>query len=238
MAGLCELSNRDLYVGTEWDDGDDDETEEEYQRRIPHDVLHTAQGYPIGALGRFSSFSAIADLGGPSPEEATRVAFLARPPAMGLSAGAIARLRDCFDRGDAVCTRDTNRVFRLLRARLLRQCVPCDGAATITALADALDAERAAGVAAPMPTWFTFASGSGPRRLGLRECCTPGCFRVEGAALRMKRCAGCEVPSYCSKAGLQVDSVKTRALDSAYGSLLCYAECPPRVGAKERESVP
>jgi len=194
MAGECELHNRHLY-----DDSEEEEEEEEYHRRIPHDVLHTVQGYPVGA--RFASFSAFADAGGPAPEEATRVAFLARPPAMGLSIADVARLRDFDSCEDVGLPRDTKRLFRELRARLLRQCVPCDGAATITALADALDVERAAGVASPMPTWFTFASGSGPRRLGLRECCAVGCFRVEGEALRMKRCAGCEVPSYCSKVG-------------------------------------
>jgi hypothetical protein len=53
-----------------------------------------------------------------------------------------------------------------------------------------------------MPTWYKFSNVEmGARRLGLRECCATGCFRVEGEELHMKKCAGCNVPSYCSKVG-------------------------------------
>ena len=154
MEDECEMHARELYRGTEWADSDDDDDDksEDYQRGIPGDILYII--FPHGDVDA-------AGWGGPAPEEATRGEFLARAPAMGLSAFDIARLQE-FARGDGdgdgdgdgvALPRDTRRIFRLLRRRLLRQCVPCDGASTLTALADALDAERAAGVASPMPTW-------------------------------------------------------------------------------------
>jgi len=147
MEDECEMHARELYRGTEWADSDDDDDDksEDYQRGIPGDILYII--FPHGDVDA-------AGWGGPAPEEATRGEFLARAPAMGLSAFDIARLQE-FARGDGdgdgdgdgvALPRDTRRIFRLLRRRLLRQCVPCDGASTLTALADALDAERAAGV--------------------------------------------------------------------------------------------
>ena len=131
------MNGSDLYVGTEWGDSGDDEEPSEFLERIPSAVWQIAAGH---AEGSFPS--------DPNPEEATRDEFLARAPALGLSAGDTARLRE-FSR-DAVSSsrilpRDTRRVHDMLRFRLLRQCVACDGAGTIDALADALDAERAAG---------------------------------------------------------------------------------------------
>ena len=101
-----------------------------------------------------------------------------------------------FDTTASPVLRD--RVFRLLRQRMLRQCVDCDGASSITELTDFLEVERALGKASPLPTWFRFQRPNYRLgALGLRRCCAFGCSRVESEQLKMKKCSKC-VARYCS----------------------------------------
>jgi hypothetical protein len=91
-----------------------------------------------------------------------------------------------------------DRVFRLLRQRMLRQCVDCDGASSITELTEFLEIERSSGKASPLPTWYRFKrTDDRLGALGLRRCCARGCFRVESEQLKMKKCSKC-VARYCS----------------------------------------
>jgi len=183
------MNAADLYSGTKWDsddEADEDESPSEFKARV--------EAISAGVL-RIIAFND----DDPNPEESSKDAFLARPPALGLSQKQVQSLRK-FDAASGALARDSKRVFEMLRSRMTRQCVSCDGASTITALADALDAERAAGVASKLPTWYKFSDQSfGPRRLGLRDCSARGCFRTETETLKMKRCAQCSVPHYCGK---------------------------------------
>ena len=118
------MNGCDLYVGTEWGDSGDDEEPSEYKARIPRDVFTTALGHPgrpISASADAAYDIAAIHGGQPSPEEATRVEFLARAPAMGISAGETAKLRE-FDRREGasnrrVLPRDLRKVYRMLRSR-------------------------------------------------------------------------------------------------------------------------
>jgi hypothetical protein len=118
------MNGCDLYVGTEWGDSGDDEEPAEYQARIPGGVFTTVLGHPSGSIApAYDPDFDMASINGgqPSPEEATRVEFLARAPAMGISAGETAKLRE-FDKREGasnrrVLPRDLRKVFRMLRSR-------------------------------------------------------------------------------------------------------------------------
>ncbi|KAK3277662.1 hypothetical protein CYMTET_14338 [Cymbomonas tetramitiformis] len=135
-----------------------------------------------------------------TPEELTKEAFLARPPALGLT------LEDMNDVRAAASTLEPRfeaSVFRQLRLRMLRMMIPCDGASTVTQLADRLNAELVlAGVTAPTG-WYHFNKRCyGIRRIGLRACCAHGCLRAESpedAGKHFLKCVGWTYAQYCSK---------------------------------------
>jgi hypothetical protein len=80
---------------------------------------------------------------------------------------------------------------------MLRQCVDCDGASSITELTEFLEIERASGKVSPLPTWYRFKRPDNRLgALGLRRCCARGCFHVESEQLKMKKCSKC-VARYC-----------------------------------------
>lgn len=189
------MNARDLYVGTEWSEDPEGENEE--------------PGEMWGRINPGGGQSDVHDMldpnkyldSDPSPEEDQKDEFLSRPPALGFTEKSLQALRD-FDKSPPAraLPRDKNRAFELLRSRMLRQCVACDGASTITGLADALEVELRNGTPSRLPTWYKFSKESfGPRRLGLWECSAKGCFRVETEETKMKKCAGCHVPQYCGK---------------------------------------
>jgi hypothetical protein len=177
-----------VYAGTEYSSDCDCESDQALVSPTAHRAL-----VPEAILKIVEEYTS-----DPLPHQNRMAAFLNRPPALGLSEEDIAGLR-AFDVAEGTLLRDRVRIFRALRSRLLRQFVVCDGASTITELAEALDAERAAGKPSPLPAWLRFKSPDDrpPHTQGLRRCCARNCFRVETGALKMKKCGKCPA-RYCS----------------------------------------
>jgi hypothetical protein len=171
----------DLYECTEYSSDAENESHAlgEYKSRVPEAVQRLAEerGHD------------------PLPQEGLEAQFLNRKPGMGLERADIAALK-AFDAARGTLRRDRQKIFRVLRFRMLRMCVDCDGASTVSALAEALEREINAGAASPLPSWYRFKNPEDPlETLGLKRCCARDCHRVESEDLKMKKCAKCIAPN-------------------------------------------
>ena len=132
-------------------------------------------------------------------DAAARAAFLARPPALGLTRraidGILSRSRACRSASTL------RRAAQMLRGSMLTAMVPCSGASTVEELCAALITELESGATLPLPAWYKWASesfGRG-RRMGFFACDARGCWKTETAETSFSCCARCKKPMYCSR---------------------------------------
>lgn len=195
----------DVYVCTDYSSDHQNECHPlgDYKARVPEGIQKLFEGSMTDPMARTDQ----------------KEKFLERPPACGFTPSDIAALK-AFDAGSTALGRDKQKVFRMLRERMMRQMVLCDGASTVSELAEALEKELAAKNPSPVPSWYRLKKKDDPLKTpGLKRCCARGCFKVESQELKMKKCAKCIAP-FCS-ARCQTADWKDRQ-GSHWWLLLCF----------------
>ncbi len=137
----------------------------------------------------------------PCPDEHDKAEFMARKPAMGATTQILDEIQQHNKRLPPVVQQ--RKIYRSIRFKMLRQLIPCSGAATMDELLDILRAELDSGIPAPIPDWYTFSKKSlGPRNMGYNACGARGCYQTETAEKDKEpfaRCSRCKLIYYCSR---------------------------------------